>query len=147
MRKRVQKSGNARYYFEIGGHPRREIPLGGDYEIALAKWAVLSRRPEEYTCLAPAHCLYRHFDSNGILLYVGISLNSAYRQEQHRKNSAWFYSIARIEVERFASRDEASAAERAAIKSEFPLFNLRLAHEKRIRAAKALRADRAKVKE
>ena len=39
------------------------------------------------------------------------------------------------------------AAERAAIKSEFPLFNLRLAHEKRIRAAKALRADRAKVKE
>jgi integrase len=32
------------YYFDTGGRPRREIPLGSDYVIAVQKWAELAKR-------------------------------------------------------------------------------------------------------
>lgn len=41
MRKRVQKSGVAYYYYDTGGKPRKEIPLGKDYIQAVQKWAEL----------------------------------------------------------------------------------------------------------
>lgn len=43
MRRRVQKSGNAFYYLDTGEVPRREIPLGSDYVIALQKYADLNK--------------------------------------------------------------------------------------------------------
>ena len=33
------------YYLDTGTKPRREIPLGSDYVIAVAKWAELTSRP------------------------------------------------------------------------------------------------------
>jgi integrase len=41
MRAREQRSGNTFYYYDIGGRPRREIPLGSDYVQAVRKWAEL----------------------------------------------------------------------------------------------------------
>jgi len=41
MRKRIQKSGRAYYYYDASGKPRREIPLGSDYVQAVQKWAEL----------------------------------------------------------------------------------------------------------
>jgi len=41
MRRRVQKSGIAYYYYDAGGSPRVEIPLGSDYVVAVTKWAEL----------------------------------------------------------------------------------------------------------
>lgn len=41
MRAREQRSGNVFYYYDAGGKPRREIPLGGDYVQAVRKWAEL----------------------------------------------------------------------------------------------------------
>ncbi len=41
FRARVQKSGRTFYYFDAGGKPRREIPLGDDYILAAKKWAEL----------------------------------------------------------------------------------------------------------
>ncbi|ATQ77859.1 integrase [Massilia violaceinigra] len=38
MRARVQKSGKIYYYFDQGGRPRTEIPLGGDYILALQEY-------------------------------------------------------------------------------------------------------------
>lgn len=67
--------------------------------------------------------LYRHFDGNGVLLYVGISLSSVARLCQHRNASNWFEEIRRIEVEVFPSRRDAEAAETVAIKKENPLHN------------------------
>lgn len=67
--------------------------------------------------------LYRHFDSKGRLLYVGISLSTAHRLAGHRKASPWFNSIAWIEVERFATREEALNAELQAIRTEWPIWN------------------------
>lgn len=40
MRKRVRHS-KAHYYYDAGGKPRREIPLGSDYVVAVQRWAEL----------------------------------------------------------------------------------------------------------
>lgn len=41
MRARVKAKGVVWYYYDTGGKPRREIPLGNDYIIAVRKWADL----------------------------------------------------------------------------------------------------------
>jgi len=68
--------------------------------------------------------LYRHFDKNNNLLYVGISLSTFHRLSQHRDHSGWFYGITNVTIEHFDKREEALAAERKAIKSENPKFNI-----------------------
>jgi len=67
--------------------------------------------------------LYRHFNKDGELLYVGISLRAAERLRQHIDGSCWRYEIASVTVEWFDTRDAALDAERLAIKSEAPIFN------------------------
>ena len=69
-------------------------------------------------------CLYRHFDRDGRLLYIGISLNAISRLAGHRDTAHWFYEIARVDIEQYASRREAEAAERKAIYEEKPLHNI-----------------------
>lgn len=73
---------------------------------------------------AVATALYRHFDKDGALLYVGISLSPTYRLSQHRDASRWFSRIADIKIEWHDSREAALEAERAAIKAETPEFNI-----------------------
>lgn len=41
MRARPQKSGVVYFYYDTGGKPRKEIPLGSDYILALKKYAEL----------------------------------------------------------------------------------------------------------
>ena len=67
--------------------------------------------------------LYRHFDAAGALLYVGISNDTLRRLCQHKDRSHWFAAISRIEIEWFADRALAQAAETRAIAVESPLFN------------------------
>ncbi|MCW2228064.1 GIY-YIG nuclease family protein [Bradyrhizobium elkanii] len=69
------------------------------------------------------HFVYRHFDSSGNLLYVGLSSNRRARYSTHKYRSPWFSQIARWTFEEFASREAAMAAEREAIESERPLHN------------------------
>jgi len=45
FRARTQKSGRTFYYFDAGGKPRREIPLGDDYILAVRKWVELMALP------------------------------------------------------------------------------------------------------
>lgn len=68
--------------------------------------------------------LYRHYDKEGTLLYVGISLNSVARLRKHREEAHWFDDITRIEIERFESKEMAREAEKDAIAEERPLFNI-----------------------
>jgi hypothetical protein len=70
------------------------------------------------------HKLYRHFDETSQLLYVGVSLSAAQRLAQHRDHAHWFERITRVEMQNFDSRDQALAAERMAIQTENPLFNI-----------------------
>jgi excinuclease UvrABC nuclease subunit len=69
--------------------------------------------------------LYRHFDKDGNLLYVGVSLNAIERTISHRDKSHWYQDIARIEIEWLHSRSAAYYAEKKAIQSEHPRYNIR----------------------
>jgi hypothetical protein len=68
--------------------------------------------------------LYRHFDAQGALLYVGISASAVRRLAEHKKGAAWFSSIAFVEVERFPTRAAAQQAEFEAITRERPKYNV-----------------------
>jgi hypothetical protein len=68
--------------------------------------------------------LCRHFDFEGRLLYVGISLSALTRLAQHRRESYWYDHIARVEIEHFETREEALEAEAEAIRHEKPLHNI-----------------------
>lgn len=62
--------------------------------------------------------LYRHFDKDGVLLYIGISLNPFNRLNQHFIVSEWVTEITDIKIEWYDTREEAVEAERQAIKME-----------------------------
>lgn len=67
--------------------------------------------------------LYRYFDNNGRLLYVGISFSAIARACQHKSNSDWFGSISHMTVEKYQTREDASKAEIEAIQNEKPIYN------------------------
>jgi predicted GIY-YIG superfamily endonuclease len=68
--------------------------------------------------------LYRHFDKNGFLLYVGVSMSAIKRLSEHKNKSAWFKDIARVDVENFETRKSALVAESLAIRNEKPKHNV-----------------------
>jgi excinuclease UvrABC nuclease subunit len=70
--------------------------------------------------------LYRHFNSKNELLYVGISLSAVHRLEQHKRTAHWFEDLKRVEIERFSSRIEAMDAEKRALETEQPKYNIQL---------------------
>jgi predicted DNA-binding transcriptional regulator AlpA len=67
--------------------------------------------------------LYRHYDRDGVLLYVGISASTFTRVKQHKSESHWFRRITAITIEHFETMSQAAESERLAIKSEKPLYN------------------------
>ncbi len=69
--------------------------------------------------------LYRHFDEEDNLLYVGVSLSALHRLGQHRHHSQWFETIKKVTIETFPTREEALEAERRSIRVEKPLHNVR----------------------
>lgn len=70
--------------------------------------------------------LYRHFDAEGRLLYVGISYGAIARLQQHAEGRAgWVSKIVRVEVQKFRTREAAERAEALAIQREAPLHNKR----------------------
>jgi excisionase family DNA binding protein len=73
----------------------------------------------------PRCALYRHFDGDGRLLYVGISLNALSRLAQHCDSSHWVKDISTVRMEWFVDRESALLAERKAIAQENPAHNLR----------------------
>jgi hypothetical protein len=67
--------------------------------------------------------LYRHFDKDGNLLYVGISLSAMGRLVSHKREANWFDDIASVTIEKFKTRSAAEKAERKAIQNENPKHN------------------------
>ena len=67
--------------------------------------------------------LYRHYDADGALLYVGATTDPDRRAGQHRRYSGWSDRIASTHVQWFDSREAALAAEARAIASENPAHN------------------------
>jgi predicted GIY-YIG superfamily endonuclease len=69
--------------------------------------------------------LYRFFDTDGRLLYVGVAMDPDRREIGHRSNSPWHHLATQRTDEWLSSRPEAVAAEKRAIQSEHPAFNRR----------------------
>jgi predicted GIY-YIG superfamily endonuclease len=68
--------------------------------------------------------LYRYFNKDGVLLYVGISLSLIRRQYQHSRESKWYDEFTHMTKENYATAIEATIAERIAIEQEKPLYNI-----------------------
>lgn len=78
----------------------------------------------EKTTAEKPHALYRFFDPEGVLLYVGITNNPARRFAQHGAARDWWYEVDTIRMERFPDRESVLLAEREAIQAERPRYNV-----------------------
>jgi hypothetical protein len=87
-------------------------------------------RPFEELWLMPKCALYRHFDKNGALLYVGISISPTNRNKNHSSNADWFQQVVRIDIEWCASKEAALWAEDVAIRQENPRHNISRGNKK-----------------
>jgi predicted GIY-YIG superfamily endonuclease len=74
---------------------------------------------------ARPHALYRFFDVEDRLLYIGITAGLPQRLMRHADGKPWWLQVAKITVEVMPGRAEVLAAERAAIRAERPLYNIR----------------------
>lgn len=77
------------------------------------------------------HALYRFFNSDGRLLYVGITNDPGRRWREHAGDKPWWHEVTVTTIERFATRGEVRDAEKAAIVTEKPLYNVE--HQDRTR--------------
>lgn len=68
--------------------------------------------------------LYRFYDADDVLLYVGISEKGPERWSAHRKQKPWWTDVARTTTTHYHDRAAALEAERQAIQSERPRYNI-----------------------
>ena len=68
--------------------------------------------------------LYRHFDKDDNLLYVGITFNQFTRLNDHKYASGWYNDITKVTFEKHPDRASAIQAEKKAINEENPKYNI-----------------------
>lgn len=68
--------------------------------------------------------LYRFWDTEGLLLYVGITARPWERWKAHRNEKPWWEEVASVTLQNFASREEVIVAELKAIREEKPRYNI-----------------------
>jgi predicted GIY-YIG superfamily endonuclease len=69
--------------------------------------------------------VYRCYDSDDRLIYVGCSVAPKSRLDQHRKSSWWFEQVARVRYTVYSDKDYALRKESEAIATENPRWNVR----------------------
>lgn len=71
------------------------------------------------------HWIYRWFDSDGTVIYIGMTCDPKARIRAHRNSADWIGWAARVEVQQpqIVGRRAAYAAESQAIRDEMPPFN------------------------
>ena len=67
--------------------------------------------------------LYRFFDKNDVLLYVGISINAYNRAKQHQADKEWWPDVTQITLEKHPDRQSVELREKQVIAAESPLYN------------------------
>lgn len=76
------------------------------------------------TLPSPSPCsLYRFFNQDGALLYVGITDHLPGRMSEHAREKEWWREVSTVTVEHFDSRAEARRAEQAAMDDGRPARN------------------------
>ena len=92
--------------------------------------------------------LYRFYDENEVLLYVGIAYDPDQRQKGHAQTAkdSWYPLAATRKVEFYDTRTEAEEAEKRIVRSEKPRFNRQYATmlDPEVRAADERREGRVK---
>jgi predicted GIY-YIG superfamily endonuclease len=76
--------------------------------------------------MTATHVLYRMFDRDGGLLYVGITNDPKVRFRTHSRSQPWWDQVANITVQNHTSREALADAEQKAIRTESPLYNVAL---------------------
>lgn len=69
------------------------------------------------------NCVYKHYDSDGNLIYVGVTGNALTRIRTHIRDSRWFDLVNEIKIEKFDNADAAIAREKQLIEENKPVFN------------------------
>jgi predicted GIY-YIG superfamily endonuclease len=67
--------------------------------------------------------LYRLYDAESNLIYVGVSYQPRYRLTQHKQKKVWWPEVARVEIHWYPDRRPAEDIERDAIRAEAPRYN------------------------
>jgi len=80
---------------------------------------------EESPRFASVTALYRFFDADKRLLYIGVTGQPRERWPAHRRKAKWWPLAAYVAVEIHPTEWQALNAERAAIQTENPQFNKR----------------------
>ena len=70
------------------------------------------------------HVVYRAYDDEGTLLYIGLTRNLGRRMSEHERSSAWFRWMARYEVSGPYNEGWAYSLEGRLIARMCPVFNL-----------------------
>jgi predicted GIY-YIG superfamily endonuclease len=80
----------------------------------------------KFTCKGKGmpHYVYKWYDKNKALLYVGCSKDPKNRERYHKIKSEWFEKAVYFFSERFDTKEEALAAEKSIIKKEKPAYNV-----------------------
>lgn len=89
---------------------------------ALGDFAELDGR--QPPTIVPPAVLYRLFDSDGALLYVGITTKGLLRWASHAHFAEWWPTVASATIAHYPTLGEAAAAEEAAIRTEKPRYNV-----------------------
>ena len=91
-----------------------------EHGIPIPNW-----RPETKRKAAVNYVLYRCYDSRHKLLYVGITMNPGTRfTKGHAKNKEWWPQVDYMKLEHFDDRQSLEDAERQAIATELPMYNI-----------------------
>ena len=67
--------------------------------------------------------LYRAYDENEKLIYIGQSTRFSERMKQHIKSSEWSGLVDTWKLQRFDTQEKLSTQEKIAIEKEKPLYN------------------------
>jgi predicted GIY-YIG superfamily endonuclease len=88
----------------------------------------MSARPEDFACTCQEpHYVYRCYDSDDRLIYIGVARDVRSRLANHKagRGNRAVAEAARMETEQYPTRAHALAAEADAIYNEAPLLNVR----------------------
>jgi len=96
----------------------KDLPICPDCEAANAPREFVSREDRP-------HYVYRCYDGNDRLIYVGCSGMPKNRMDQHKASSWWFQQVERIRYTVFPGRTYALAMELKAIAEENPRWNIK----------------------
>jgi predicted GIY-YIG superfamily endonuclease/ribosomal protein S27E len=92
--------------------------------------------------MSTPHVLYRFFNAQDELLYIGITKNPWHRFKSHQNQKAWFRDVAKSTMEHFPSRRELITAEIRAIQTENPKYNRAHALETAVEPARKAARNR-----